>query len=38
MEKKTTKKTTKKTMSFVDKVISIQLELKAPKEPIQCIW
>lgn len=31
MEKKTTKKTTKKTMSFVDKVISIQLELKAPK-------
>lgn len=31
MEKKTTKKTTKKTMSFVDKVIAIQLELKAPK-------
>jgi hypothetical protein len=31
MEKKTTKKTTKKTMSFVDKVISIQSELKAPK-------
>ena len=29
MEKKTT--TTKKTMSFVDKVISIQSELKAPK-------
>ena len=31
MEKKTTKKTTKKTMSFVDKIIWIQSELKAPK-------
>tara|TARA_R110001632_G_scaffold223452_1_gene355212 strand:- start:750 stop:1367 length:618 start_codon:yes stop_codon:yes gene_type:complete len=31
MEKKTTKKPTKKTMSFVDKIISIQSELKAPK-------